>query len=315
MGAEDNVMLPLVWNGTTLSIPYASPVQDGYLSKHTFLFFSGGELVPVTSFNTRTGEVVLLEDDVLAALGYVPLNKHGDTMTGPLLLSRDPVSSDEAATRAFVLENAGNVETPIRGIRYVTDFNASGSYTRFTGAITSGTKILTLTTSAHDFQVGQGICILGAGAVPTSRGNVLVSLITAVFRSADYDSGQCYRYRDGSNWYNVQHDDTVAIQNAINAVLSDTTGGGTLIFPDGGTTGSTKDSLTSTQYSRFPMSTADCCGKDDLSSKASRRDVRPSLVQFHIPAPSSKTRLYQPPGGSDVLWSVFIKRYNANPTS
>ena len=65
--------------------------------------------MPVTSFNTRTGEVVLLEDDVLAALGYVPLNKHGDTMTGPLLLSRDPVSSDEAATRAFVLENAGNV--------------------------------------------------------------------------------------------------------------------------------------------------------------------------------------------------------------
>src|SRR5580765_2311419 len=98
-----NVVSPLVWNGSRISIPRASAAQDGYLSADNFILFSGGSLVPVTSFNTRTGEVILLEDDVLAALGYVPLNKHGDTMTGPLILpSIDPTAPFQAAHKAYV---------------------------------------------------------------------------------------------------------------------------------------------------------------------------------------------------------------------
>lgn len=38
----------------------------------------------VLSFNTRTGAVVLLSADVTAALGFTPVNKAGDQMTGPL---------------------------------------------------------------------------------------------------------------------------------------------------------------------------------------------------------------------------------------
>jgi hypothetical protein len=40
--------------------------------------------MPVTSFNTRTGAVTLLLADVTAALGFTPVNKAGDTMTGAL---------------------------------------------------------------------------------------------------------------------------------------------------------------------------------------------------------------------------------------
>src|SRR5580765_9060515 len=103
------VLQPLVVtsDGHTLTIPQASSIQDGYLSRDDFVLFSGGETVPVTSFNTRTGEVILLEDDVLAALGYAPLNKHGDTMTGPLTLAGPPSATLHAASKAYVDSIAG----------------------------------------------------------------------------------------------------------------------------------------------------------------------------------------------------------------
>lgn len=40
----------------------------------------------VNSFNTRTGAVTLLSADVTGALGYTPVNKAGDTMSGTLSL-------------------------------------------------------------------------------------------------------------------------------------------------------------------------------------------------------------------------------------
>ena len=42
---------------------------------------------PVTSFNTRTGAITLLLADVTAALGFTPVNKAGDSMTGPLSIT------------------------------------------------------------------------------------------------------------------------------------------------------------------------------------------------------------------------------------
>ena len=41
----------------------------------------------VTSFNSRTGAVVMTSGDVTTALAYTPVNKAGDTMTGPLTTS------------------------------------------------------------------------------------------------------------------------------------------------------------------------------------------------------------------------------------
>lgn len=230
----DDVISPLVWDGSTLSIPRARSNQDGYLSRDTFVLLSGGgEIVPVTSFNTRTGEVVLLEDDVLAALGYVPqhslgytpLNKAGDTMTGMLTLAGPPTSDLHAATRAYVNASSGSAAP---GIFNVILYGASGSKLTFTGAITTGSQTLTLTTGSHNFAVGQGITIVGAGNLPSidPASNLLVSRITAI-------SGATITIADAalhtvSNAV-VKHDDTVAIQSAINAAA--TAKGGIVIFP------------------------------------------------------------------------------------
>lgn len=41
----------------------------------------------VTSFNSRTGAITLSSSDVTTALGYIPVNKAGDTMLGPLSIN------------------------------------------------------------------------------------------------------------------------------------------------------------------------------------------------------------------------------------
>jgi hypothetical protein len=212
-----DVLEPLIWNGQTLAIPRASPTQDGYIGKDTFVLFSGDAVVPVNSFNTRTGEVVLLSDDVLAALGYTPFNRAGDTMTGPLTLAAAPTASLHAATKAYV-------DTGIPGTYRVTAFKASGSATKFTGTIASGSKTLTLASSTPDFEVGQGILITGAGA---SSGNLLTKVDAVAGLSITlHDAASTTRSST-----NVQHDDTVAIQTAMDTVCS--SGGGTLYFPTG----------------------------------------------------------------------------------
>jgi hypothetical protein len=225
------ILPPLEVSDSTLALPRSSTTQDGYLTTDDFLLFARGQVVAVTSFNTRTGEVMLLEDDILAALGYVPsaplnytpLNKAGDTMAGALTLASDPVAALEAATRQYVDTYAG---TPL-GIYRVSAFGASGSKLIFNGSITAGTKTLTLTSSTHDFAVGQGIGIVGAGNLPTvdAASNLLVSKITAIVGAVITIADNALHTVSGAV---VKHDDTVAIQNTINACCS--AGGGKVLF-------------------------------------------------------------------------------------
>jgi hypothetical protein len=56
----------------------------------------------VTSFNARTGAVTLTGADVLAGLGYTPVNKAGDSMTGFLTLAGNPTNPLHAATKQYV---------------------------------------------------------------------------------------------------------------------------------------------------------------------------------------------------------------------
>lgn len=217
-----DVLLPLIWNGSTLAIPQASATQDGYLSRDTFVLFSGGELVPVTSFNNRTGEVILWEEDVLAALGYVPLNKHGDTMTGQLRLAGPPIAALDAATRGYVDSIVGGgAPVLVPGQYLATDFGASGSGAKFTGGIAASSNQLTVAGS-HDFEVGHGIFITGAGP----SGADLLTKVDAIAGNVITLHVAASTARPSTN---VQHDDTVALQNAINIIVS--AGGGTLKFP------------------------------------------------------------------------------------
>ena len=67
----------------------------------------------VTSFNTRTGGVTLGSSDVTTALGYTPVNKAGDTITGPTVVSANSASdalriTQTGAGNALVVEDAAN---------------------------------------------------------------------------------------------------------------------------------------------------------------------------------------------------------------
>lgn len=108
----------------------------------------------------------------------------------------------------------------------VKGYNASGSSTTTTGSITSGTATLTLA-AAIDFANGQGILVAGAGAagadlVTTISSGAGTTTLTLATNAGTTVSGVL-----------TQHDDTVAIQAAINAVNVPSAGGGTVEFPDG----------------------------------------------------------------------------------
>jgi hypothetical protein len=67
----------------------------------------------VTDFNTRTGSVTLGSSDVTTALGYTPVNKAGDTITGPTVVDVNSSSTalrltQTGAGNALVVEDSTN---------------------------------------------------------------------------------------------------------------------------------------------------------------------------------------------------------------
>ncbi len=217
-----DVLPPLVVDGSVLAIPRASATQNGYLSREDYILFSGTTAVPVTSFNTRTGDIILLEDDVLAALGYVPLNKHGGTMTGPLILNADPVAALGAATRQFVLSQLAPA-AGLPGVVLLSAYGTSGSPEVFTGNTSLGSTTLVINRPS-DFVVGQGIFIAGAGP---SSGD-LVTKVNAIAGTSITLQNAASTSRSATK---VQHDDTVALQTALNTQVA--AGGGTIFVPPG----------------------------------------------------------------------------------
>jgi hypothetical protein len=90
----------------------------------------------VTTFNGRAGAVTLITADVVNALGYTPVNKAGDTMTGRLTLSGDAVNALHAVTFQQLLAQIAAI--PSGG---VTSWNGR------TGAVTlTGTDVVTALT-------------------------------------------------------------------------------------------------------------------------------------------------------------------------
>lgn len=95
----------------------------------------------VVSFNTRTGAVTLSSGDVTSALGFTPVNKAGDTMTGPIVSAGINYTPPGAGAVQRTLESKVNETVS------VTDFGAVGDGTTedtaaVQAAINSGAKFI-----------------------------------------------------------------------------------------------------------------------------------------------------------------------------
>jgi hypothetical protein len=103
---------------------------------------------PVTSFNGRTGAVALLLADVTAALGYTPVNKAGDSMTGALAVTN---SINGLNVLDLLTHSSG------QGIRLIAestvvllDMFISGTLTDFKVDATSGAPMLIVQKDLND---------------------------------------------------------------------------------------------------------------------------------------------------------------------
>jgi hypothetical protein len=239
---SSSVVPPLIYVSDTLSLPRSSPSADGYLAAADFVRFDAhaADTAGVSTFNLRSGDVLPQAGDYLSF--YAPItHTHsrveitdlGVFSTSQPGLVPQPTSGDAAK----VLSGAGTWITPASGgvtlppaTVLVTDFKASGSKQTFLGGITAGSTSLTLTSGTHDFKVGQGISIVGAGALAVidAGSNLLVSSITAIAGAVITIADAATHTVSGAV---VKHDDTVAIQTAITSIW--TAGGGTVLFPAG----------------------------------------------------------------------------------
>jgi hypothetical protein len=80
--------LPLA--GGTMTGPIlqpAAPATSTALANRQYVDDKTAALVGVLSFNSRTGSVALTSSDVTGALGYAPVNRAGDTITGNLVVN------------------------------------------------------------------------------------------------------------------------------------------------------------------------------------------------------------------------------------
>jgi len=174
--------------------------------------------------NLHSSAIIALQTEVETkadtAHTHPMLPLSGGTLTGPLTLAGPPTASLHATTKAYVDGVAGGL---LPNTYLVTDFNAAGVMATTTGSIAASSNQLTVA-SATGFAVGQGIYVAGAGpaspALITSISAIAGNVFTLATTASASVSGAL-----------VQHDDTAAIQTAINTVIS--AGGGELLFPGG----------------------------------------------------------------------------------
>lgn len=124
----------------TLATVNSSPQSDQFRK----VTVNGKGLVTATS--------AVGSSDITTALGYTPVNKNGDTMTGALILNADPTNDLGAATKQYV------------------DNVASGL--NIHNACVAGTTA-NLTATYNNGSSGVGATLTGTGALPTIDGVTL----------------------------------------------------------------------------------------------------------------------------------------------
>lgn len=156
---------------------------------------------PITSFNGRSGAIVLNNGDVTTALGYTPVNKAGDTMSGALIIST-------ASTNALsVVSNSTNSA----GILINNTASGGRSYTvgsfNATGASFTGLGIYDNTSSAFR------LLIDASGNV--NVGGTVISGTTTGFAQVGSSSGNnCQIRYDGSLAINAGAFNAIVVSNS-----------------------------------------------------------------------------------------------------
>lgn len=148
----------------------------------------GGNITTQTQFLTSTGTGSAATTPsyqplslglITGGLGYTPVNKAGDTMTGALTLSGAPTQNLHAATKLYV-------DTMMGGMGTISSINGSSAATQTFTVNTSTFPTLTITDNAGDHkfglsapigvgQGGTGLASYTAGDIPYSTGSTTIS--------------------------------------------------------------------------------------------------------------------------------------------
>ena len=101
-------------------------------------------------YNGSTWNRLADASSILAALGYTPVNRAGDTMTGPLTLFSDPATSTQAATKHYVDQAVAAIpvsnSTPTRIVKSILDQHVplNGSFVVDGQVALTGDRILVI---------------------------------------------------------------------------------------------------------------------------------------------------------------------------
>jgi hypothetical protein len=124
----------------------------------------GSSTGSVLTFNTRTGDVTLTFADVFAALGYTPMNKAGDSMSGPLAMGGQSIGGVEQFSFNAVFD-AGT-----SGTAKTIDFAVNGNYQKLS---MTGACVLT-------FSAPSGPCVVHLEMTQDGTGSRVMTLPATV---------------------------------------------------------------------------------------------------------------------------------------
>ena len=121
-----------------------------------------GTVIVGSNITLSSGTISLTSGNVTTALGYTPVNKAGDTMTGLLTLSADPTNALHAATKQYVdaVKTGLDFKDSVRAIA-TSNITLSGTQTIDGVSLVAGDRVLVAgQTSAS----ANGIYVVAAGS-------------------------------------------------------------------------------------------------------------------------------------------------------
>ena len=180
--AVQDASAPMITNGTHTGITAA--YDDAGNKVNLSLNTTGVTIgtwtkVTVDTYGRITAGTNLTGSDITTILGYTPLNKAGDAMTGTLTLAADPVSGYQASTKNYV-------DSSIAGLTNLVNLV---SKTAVKAATTANISSLTgaLTVDGYTTTVGDRILVKDQNT--PSQNGIYVVASGAWSRSADASQG------------------------------------------------------------------------------------------------------------------------------